>query len=208
MPSKILKYNIFHFPNDLMKFVKSHNFLMLSLGLLYYGGGAIIVYSVVSAKFPWSLFIWLSSAFVSIFMVLEFPGLFYLDDLDSSDQVISLVIMGPINFLRAICLAIIFMNQIEKIYPYTYRKLWKTHPETWSLDDPWIKAIQRNREIGMNTLVGNIRRLFYAIGKVLWRIAKIKISRRAMLHLLYIALLTIIFLALGAAIWLGITGKL
>lgn len=208
MAPKILKYNVFHFPNDLMKFAQSRSFLMLSLGLLYYGGSAIIIYGTINVQFPWPIAIWLFATFVSVLLTMEFPGLFYLDDIDSRDHMISLLILGPINLLRAVCLAIVFVNQVGETYHYTFYKLWKRHPETWSLDDPWIKAIQRSREIGINTLVGDIRRILYAIGRGLRKIAGIRISGRMVLHLFYIALTTLVFLSIGTAIWLGVTGKL
>jgi len=205
---KILKYNVWNFPEDVIRIVGTHNFFALSLAFIYYGGGAVIIYDTLRLPSLWPIAIWMLSAIINIALINEFPGLFYLDKVRSTDFKLSVIILGPINFLRALCLGIAFVHKLKSPYPFTIRHFLKTSPEIWSLDDPWIKAIQRSRDIGTTTLVGGIRWVLSTIGRWLWKIGNIKITAYMVLRaLLSLVVVSLFAMAIFTA-WLKITGKM
>lgn len=204
MALNVLRYNLLHFPGDIVEAVGIHNFFALALALFYYIGGAFIIYGALNISIPFLLIIWMLSALTNMALIREFPGLFYLDDTKSSDQRLSLVVLGPINFLRAFCLGVTFVSSVGSIYPFTIRQLFKTPPTTWAVDDEWIKAIQRSRDIAMPTLVGNTR------GALHWllRVGNMRISTLMVLKFLLSALLLTIVSAAIIAVWLKLTGRI
>lgn len=207
MALNVLRYNLLHLPGDIVEAVGIHNFFALTLALFYYIGGAFIIYGALNISIPFLYIIWMLSALINIALIREFPGLFYLDDTESSDQKLSLVVLGPINFLRAFCLGATFVSSVGSIHPFTIRQLFKTPPTTWAVDDEWIKAIQRSRDIAMPTLVGNTRWAFRNTWRWLLKVGNMRISTLMVLKLLLSALLLTIVLAAIIAVWLKLTGR-
>lgn len=194
---QVMRYNLFHIPGDIVEIVGTHNFFALWLALMYYGGGVIIIHRTISLGLPWCPLIWLIAMLVNIHLSTEFPGLFYLDDVTSTDFLISIAILGPINFLRALCLGITFVHKIKNPYPFTIRHFFRTPPETWSLNDPWIKAIQRSRDIEMRTLAGDIRWALFTVGKQLWKVGNTRITTLMVLKtLLFLVVLFVLLVAI------------
>jgi hypothetical protein len=206
--TKVIRYNLCHIPNDVIEIVGIHNFFALGLAFIYYVGGAAIIYGTLKLGLPWSLFIWLIAAAINIQLAMKLPGLFYLDDVRSQDAILSTIILGPINFLRAFCLWITFIIRVKTTYPYSLNQMFKTPPETWSVDDEWIKTIQRSRDIEMRTLVGDIRWLLCTIGRWLWKVGNTKINAWKVIHALFT--ITLIFAVLMAILvaWFMLTGKI
>jgi len=206
--TKVMKYNLSRLPDDVIEIVGTHNFFALWLALMYYGGGAVIIYKMLKIGFPWPILIWLIAALVNIHFVMKFPGLFYLDDVSSKNFILSIIILGPINFLRALCLGITFIHRIKSPYPFTIRHFFRVPPETWSLDDPWIKAIQRSRDIEMPNLVSNIRWLLYKVGGWLWKVGNIRINMLMMLRLFLTLTVGAVLITAILVTYLKVIGKI
>ena len=160
---KVISYDIGELPITIMEFFESDLFKIIFLGLIYYGGMAIILYGI--SQMPYTLIwpIWLSSAGTNMVMLNILPGLFHFDNLDKPSTTFMLVGMGPLLYPRALCCLMSFAANANCSMMLLRRPIAR-----WGgVDDPWVSAIVRNKDLGyIPSFGGRIESVLKAVSRI------------------------------------------
>lgn len=157
----IMRYNLFHLPNDLYKRlnregVKNWGALVIC-AIIFWGGSCIVLYKtslyftadkiVDSSALVWSA-TWVASCIFNIIMLIEFPGLFYCYPIHTSPWFrIWHVLIGPIGVLRAIALWLFLITRIAPGGNTRPSLLTARSVSLWPEDTSWQRTVKRQTEI-------------------------------------------------------------
>jgi hypothetical protein len=174
----IRSYDISELPADFMEFLDSFVFQMVLLAIMYYGGMGLLLYYIYKLPLDLRVTVWSMSMIVNIVMILSLPGLFYLDNLSKVSSYFIIIIIGPLNFLRAFVYYLSFKWNVKKRNVMKYN-MWRSPPSRttvfgilrtpvskWRVDDPWINSVRRNADIGLPTFWDKCRKKLRLIRRI------------------------------------------